>query len=110
MHAGIVTQRDEIAEPCRSHRVLRLEFFGTTACGTSFDPATSEADFLAEFDESRGSRGLSRHFAFQDALADALGREVDLLEGSEGPRGLVALHRCGRANSRSSVDTAGLEA
>ncbi|MYA87021.1 MAG: DNA polymerase III subunit beta [Boseongicola sp. SB0662_bin_57] len=79
MHAEIATRRDEIAELCRGHRVLRLEVFGSAARGTDFDPVSSDADFLVQFDMSGGSGGLRRHFGFQEALAAALGREVDLL-------------------------------
>jgi len=72
MRTGIATRRDE------SHRVLRLKVFGSATHGTSFDPATSTADFLMEFDRSCGSGCLRRPFAFQDALAAVLDREVDL--------------------------------
>jgi len=58
MRTGIATRRDE------SHRVLRLKVFGSATHGTSFDPATSTADFLMEFDRSCGSGCLRRPFAF----------------------------------------------
>lgn len=80
MHAEIASRSEEIAGLCRSHGVVRLEVFGSAARGTDFDPATSDADFLVEFDPARDPGGFGHLFAFQNALAAALGREVDLLE------------------------------
>ena len=81
MHAEIATRKDEIAKLCRSHGVARLEIFGSAARGTDFDPDTSDADFLVEFDPSRDPGGYKHLFAFENALADALGREVDVISG-----------------------------
>ena len=80
MHAEIASRSEEIAGLCRSHGVVRLEVFGSAARGTDFDPATSDVDFLVEFDPSRDPGGFGHVFEFQNALAAALGREVDLLE------------------------------
>ena len=80
MHAEIASRSEEIAGLCRSHGVIRLEVFGSAARGTDFDPATSDADFLVVFDPSRDPGGFGHLFTFQNALAAALGREVDLLE------------------------------
>ena len=79
MHAEIASRGEEIAGLCRSHGVARLEVFGSAARGTDFDPANSDADFLVEFDPSRDPGGFGHLFAFQNALAAALGREVDLV-------------------------------
>ena len=80
MHAAIADKRNEIADLCRLHGVARLEVIGSAARATDFDPLTSDADFLVEFDPRRAPITLERYFDFRDALHDALGRPVDLLE------------------------------
>ncbi len=80
MHAEAAKRKEEIAEVCRSHGVSRLEIFGSAARGTDFDQARSDADFLVELDPSLDPGGLGHLFEFEDALAAALGRGVDLLE------------------------------
>ncbi|MDE0695166.1 MAG: hypothetical protein OXH76_04945 [Boseongicola sp.] len=89
----MATRRGEIAELCRSHRGLRHEVFGSAAHGTGFDPASSDADFLAEFGKSSGSGGLRRHFAFQEALAAVLDREADLSFGPAERQVLFGQHQ-----------------
>ena len=79
MHAEIASRRNEIAEICRSYGVERLEIFGSAARGTDFDPERSDVDFLVEFDPSREPESYFELFDFQNALAAALGREVDVL-------------------------------
>ncbi|MCY4341147.1 MAG: nucleotidyltransferase domain-containing protein [Gammaproteobacteria bacterium] len=49
MHAAIAEKKEKLDELCRRHNVARLEVFGSAACGTNFDPASSDADFLVEF-------------------------------------------------------------
>jgi predicted nucleotidyltransferase len=49
MHALIDRHLSEIAALCRRYGVRRLEVFGSAARGIDFDPATSDADFLVEF-------------------------------------------------------------
>lgn len=94
----MATRRGEIAELCRSHRGLRHEVFGSAAHGTGFDPASSDADFLAEFGKSSGSGGLRRHFAFQEALAAVLDREADLLSALPKDRFFLAsINECREA-------------
>lgn len=50
MHPLIAAQRAEISRICRHHRIRRLEVFGSAARATDFNPATSDADFLVEFE------------------------------------------------------------
>ena len=80
MHAAIASKQEELAGLCRLHGVARLEIFGSAARGADFDPETSDADFLVEFGPTVGPRTLDRYFDFRDALHDALGRPVDLVE------------------------------
>ena len=80
MHAAIADKRKELAALCRRHGVARLEVFGSAARGADFDPETSDADFLVEFGPTAGPRTLDQYFDLKDALCDALGRPVDLVE------------------------------
>lgn len=80
MHAAIADKKEELAELCRRYDVARLEVFGSAARGTDFDPETSDADFIVEFDPDSGLRPFHRYFDFRDALHRALGRPVDLVE------------------------------
>ena len=79
MHEVIASRMNEIVELCRSYGVERLEIFGSAARGTDFDPAKSDADFLVEFEPSREPETFKDLFAFENALAAALGRKVDVL-------------------------------
>ena len=80
MHIAIASKQEELAGLCRLHGVARLEIFGSAARGEDFDPETSDADFLVEFGPTAGPRTLDQYFNFRDALHDALGRPVDLVE------------------------------
>ena len=80
MHASIDTRREEIADICRRFAVRRLEVFGSAARATDFDPDSSDADFLVEFVPGNGLPFLRRFFGLEAALADLLGRSVDLVE------------------------------
>ena len=80
MHAAIADKREDLTELCRRYGVARLEVFGSAARATDFDPQTSDADFLVEFDPRRAPATLDRYFDFRDALQDALNRPIDLVE------------------------------
>ena len=80
MHAAIADKKDELVELCRRYDVVRLEVFGSAARVTDFDPETSDADFLVEFDPDSDLSPFHRFFDFAEALREALGRPVDLLE------------------------------
>ena len=80
MHAAIAEKKDELAELCRRYGVVRLEIFGSAARGTDFDPLTSDADFLVEFRLDNARAPLRQYFEFAEALREALGRPVDLVE------------------------------
>ena len=77
MIAALTSMRAEISELCRRFGVRRLDVVGSAARGDDFDPDRSDADFLVEFIRSPPS--LSEFLALRDALADALGRPVDLV-------------------------------
>ena len=80
MHAAIAEKREELVELCRRYGVMRLEVFGSGARGEDFDPQTSDADFLVEFNPDSGLAPFDQYFDLAEALRDALGRPVDLVE------------------------------
>ena len=80
MQDFILAQREQIAELCRRHHVLRLSIFGSAA-RDDFDPATSDVDLIVDFDLGRIPPGtyVSNKIAFHDELTRHLQRRVDLL-------------------------------
>ena len=80
MHAAIADKRKELAELCQRYDVVRLEIFGSAARGTDFDPQTSDADFLVEFDPDSGLPPFDQYFGLVNALRETLGCPVDLVE------------------------------
>ena len=83
MHAHIAERREELAELCRRYDVIRLEIFGSAARATDFDPDTSDADFLVEFDPDSTLPPFEQYFGLAEALRKTLGRPVDLVEDHE---------------------------
>ena len=51
--------------------------------GVDFDPEASDADFLVEFDPDSDLPPLEQFFGLVDALREALGRPVDVVEYHE---------------------------
>ena len=80
MHQMIDQRRAEIALLCRRYGVRRLEVFGSAARGADFDPATSDADFLVEFEPGSEMSPLHQLFGLSEDLEALLGRSVDLVE------------------------------
>jgi len=80
MHPVIDLHRAEIAALCRQYGVTRLEVFGSIARGADFEPATSDADFLVDFDLRSEVPPLKRLFGFAEDMEALLGRPVDLAE------------------------------
>ena len=80
IHPTITDKRKELTVLCCRYGVARLEVFGFAARATDFDPLNSDGDFLVEFDPRRAPVTLERYCDFRDALHDALGRPVDLVE------------------------------
>ena len=79
MHPLISSHQAHIARICRQHGIRRLEVFGSAARAVDFDPATSDADFLVEFDPV-ARRGFDGYYAFKAELEKLLDRDVDLVE------------------------------
>ena len=80
MHTLVDQHRADIALLCRQYGVRQLEVFGSAARGTDFDPATSDVDFLVEFEPDSGLPTLRQFFGLAKALEGLLGRPVDLVE------------------------------
>jgi predicted nucleotidyltransferase len=70
--------RDELAELCRKYHVRSLELFGSASDGT-FDPATSDLDFLLELLPEAAGRAFHGYFDLKDDLERLFGRKVDLV-------------------------------
>jgi uncharacterized protein len=77
--AAISEHLDEIRALCVKHQVKRLAVFGSAVKGT-FDPATSDVDFVVEFEpDLRGAEGWHTYWDLRYALQDLLHRPVDLV-------------------------------
>ena len=75
-----LTRRRNWRQSADATGVARLEVFGSAARGTDFDPQTSDADFLVEFDPDSGLAPFDQFFDLAEALSMTLGRPVDLVE------------------------------
>lgn len=73
--------RAEIAKLCREFHVHRLEIFGSALSG-AFDPASSDLDFLVEFELLPAGEYASAFFAFKESLESLFGLPVDLVVSS----------------------------
>jgi len=80
MHAILATKRPAIEAAARRYGVQRLEVVGSAAREKDFDPEHSDVDFLVTFDTDVDLAPLEQFFGLKDALADLLGRPVDLIE------------------------------
>jgi len=78
MIALVDSRRAELTDLCRRLHVRRLELFGSAA-RDDFDPASSDLDFLVEFEAGNGSRALDTYFGLKEALERLFGRHVDLV-------------------------------
>lgn len=81
MIADVVQHLDQVAVLCERYGVRRLEVFGSGATG-SFDPATSDLDFIVDFmDYGPGVAG--RFISYGDALEALFDRRVDFVFDSK---------------------------
>ncbi len=79
MHRLIEDNRDELNQLCERFKVHRLELFGSAVDG-SFDPATSDLDFLVEFLPLQTGEHFDAYFGLLEALRDLFQRKIDLVE------------------------------
>ncbi len=74
----IEAQRVAVEALCRRFRVRRLELFGS-AIGEKFDPASSDLDFLVEFEDSPTGGYAEAYFGLAESLKELFRRDVDLV-------------------------------
>jgi len=79
MVAIIEEQRERLESVCRKHRVRRLEVFGSAADGT-FDPDTSDLDFLVEYEAMCPADHYEAYFGLWEDLQALFRRRIDLVE------------------------------
>jgi uncharacterized protein len=72
-------RRDQLAALCRRFRVAKLELFGSAA-RNEFDAASSDLDFLVEFQPDSPMGPFHQYFDFLGQLQTLFGRRVDLVE------------------------------
>jgi predicted nucleotidyltransferase len=86
MPPAIEQHRLSIQHLCRRFHVKRLELVGSAARG-DFDAASSDFDFLVEFDDLGWQGSFKRYMGLKIALEELLERRVDLvqLEASTNP-------------------------
>ena len=70
-------QHTRLVQLCRDHGVRRLDLFGSAAKGT-FDPATSDFDFLVDFGDYEPDIA-TRYFDFVEALRELVDRDIDVV-------------------------------
>lgn len=78
MNALINEKRGEIIELCRKFRVKVLELFGS-ATSDRFNPATSDLDFLVDYEDIPPRDHAACDFGLLFSLEELFGREVDLV-------------------------------
>jgi uncharacterized protein len=75
----VAEHRNELNALCEKFRVRQLELFGSAA-RESFDPATSDLDFLVVYDRDGAVNAAERYLGLLAALEDLFGCKIDLIE------------------------------
>jgi uncharacterized protein len=75
----IEERREPLLQLCQRYRVERLELFGSAAAEDSFDPQTSDLDFLVEFQPLRPGEHADSYFGLLEELEALFQRPVDLV-------------------------------
>lgn len=78
MHRMIEERRQDLAQLCERFGVRRLELFGSAATGR-FDPASSDLDFLVDFEPAVPGVLADHYLGLLTALEDLFGATVDLV-------------------------------
>ena len=79
MTPRIEDKKEELFALCRKFNVCTLELFGSAARGT-FDPETSDLDFLVVIGSEEPIRHADEDFGLLFDLETLFGRKVDLVE------------------------------
>jgi predicted nucleotidyltransferase len=78
MQSLIQERSVQLTRLCREHHVRRLEVFGSAA-RSDFDPASSDLDFLVEFEPISPVVYAQAYFSLKEALEALFKRSVDLI-------------------------------
>ena len=78
MTNAIEQHREKVAALCRQVGARRLDVFGS-AVRNDFDPATSDLDFLVEFEDLPPAQYADAYFTLKESLEALFGRPVDLI-------------------------------
>lgn len=81
MNKIIQNKQKNIEQLCKKFHVKKLEVFGSVT-RTSFDPVSSDIDFLVEFDPKGISEYADNYFGLHDALQDLFKIPVELVVSS----------------------------
>ncbi|MCF6178433.1 MAG: nucleotidyltransferase domain-containing protein [Geopsychrobacter sp.] len=81
MHSLITTKQTELTQLCATHGVKSLDLFGSAA-GGSFDPKSSDLDFLVIFHPMPPAEQAANFFNLQEALEQLFDLPVDLIESA----------------------------
>jgi len=79
MNSIMQEKAEELAEVCKTRAVRRLALFGSAAQG-AFDPASSDLDFLVEFQPASPAQHANHYFGLQEDLESLFGVPVELVE------------------------------
>jgi len=74
----IELHRAALIELCRRYRVRQLHLFGSAAT-SAFVPATSDLDFVADFDGTQAADYADRYLDFAESLERLFNRPVDVI-------------------------------
>ena len=78
----LAERKEELAELCRRHHVLRLDLFGSAATD-QFDPEHSDLDFLVTFEAAARVGYTGIFFRLREELEQLFERPVDLVFDTE---------------------------
>jgi predicted nucleotidyltransferase len=81
MNVVVEDKLPELVDICRRHGIVRLELFGSAA-RDDFQPATSDLDLVATFDDASSEGGIKPYLNVLCELENLFGCQVDLLEAN----------------------------
>jgi len=79
VHSMLKERLPELQDICKRRLVRRLSLYGS-ATGSSFNPASSDLDFLVQFASLSPSQHAASYFGLQEDLERLFERSVDLVE------------------------------
>ncbi|HMD99724.1 MAG TPA: nucleotidyltransferase domain-containing protein [Terriglobia bacterium] len=79
MNAMVEQKVQDLSAICNRRAVCRLALFGSAASGP-FDPASSDLDFLVEFQPLSPTQHADQYFGLQEDLEHLFGMPVELVE------------------------------